>query len=469
MGMPFQVFPTGPAMGKNNQQLSAPQSNGNARKSPQSFEPPPMGCRPEIKIPENPMTILRRAPRPQPKGDFWVQEYVQEKQRDSIPSEEQIRQEFASSPIIQQQTTPQSAHFQRQQSPLRFPQRTPSPPERDFSAQVRNIKLEDVRTASPVQVHRSSPVASYSPVPASLPSPTVTAKSVTMEPLTPKTPTQSYRPPMSFQQPSPQVYQVPIQQNYQPTQQVYQVPIQQQAPPSGGGRVILSTMPNKSQQQAQQHVSCATTVRGSKFNYPFFQLGSLYIPPPMSQDDKEYLLSQQSPPWMSTKKALETPEWVNRDEVDNFIQQTRMMQTPQSAGPHEHFVPMSLEKTPIKTPITPGFGPTPFYGANQQQFNNVVSPRVGEFLELFIDTCSGPRNHFTDPNVNQFVNQGYNNIDFLTAQQQQQQAPKTYAQAQAQKPPQVQFQPQPAGTRIIPIQVEGSRSPQGDHTVVMQR
>lgn len=257
MGMPFQVFPTGPAMGKNNQQLSAPQSNGNARKSPQSFEPPPMGCRPEIKIPENPMATLRRAPRPQPKGDFWVQEYVQEKQRDSIPTEDQIRQEFASSPIIQQQTTPQSAQFQRQQSPLRFPQRTPSPPERDFSSQMRNVKLEDVRTASPVQAHRSSPVASYSPVPASLPSPAVTAKSVTMEPLTPKTPTQSYQQPMSFQQPSPQVYQVPVQQSYQQQQpQVYQVPVQQQsAPASGGGRVILSTMPNKSQQQAQQHVS----------------------------------------------------------------------------------------------------------------------------------------------------------------------------------------------------------------------
>lgn len=99
---------------------------------------------------------------------------------------------------------------------------------------------------------------------------------------------------------------------------------------------------------------------------------------------------------MSTKKALETPEWVNRDEVDNFIQQTRMMHTPQSAGPQEHFVPMSLERTPIKTPITPGFGPTPFYGANQQQFNNVVSPRVGEFssnfsLELVVDRKTIPQ------------------------------------------------------------------------------
>lgn len=82
---------------------------------------------------------------------------------------------------------------------------------------------------------------------------------------------------------------------------------------------------------------------------------------------------------MSSKTgALDTPEWVNRDEVDNFIQQTRLMQTPQAAGPREHVIPISFEKSPSKTPATPGFGPTPFYGVGQQQFNNVVSPKVGK-------------------------------------------------------------------------------------------
>jgi hypothetical protein len=112
-------------------------------------------------------------------------------------------------------------------------------------------------------------------------------------------------------------------------------------------------------------------------------LGSLYIPPPMSlDDDKQYLLSQQSPPWMSSKNsAIDTPEWVNRDEVDNFIQQAR-----QSAGLREHVIPIAFEKSPNKTPSTPGFGPTPFYGT-AQQFNNVgpkiVSPKVGEFSIQF--------------------------------------------------------------------------------------
>ena len=97
----------------------------------------------------------------------------------------------------------------------------------------------------------------------------------------------------------------------------------------------------------------------------------------MTLDDKQYLLTQQSPPWMSTKKSgIDTPEWVNRDEVDNFIQQTRNMML---AGPKEHVIPIAVEPTPTKTPATPNFGPTPFYGAGQQQFNNVVSPKVGKF------------------------------------------------------------------------------------------
>lgn len=107
------------------------------------------------------------------------------------------------------------------------------------------------------------------------------------------------------------------------------------------------------------------------------QLGSLYIPPPMSFDDKQYLLTQQSPPWMSSKPSMETPEWVNRDEIDNFIQQTRLMHAP----PKEHVIPIAVEKTPTKTPATPNYGPTPFYGPTPQHIiNSVIQPRVGETL-----------------------------------------------------------------------------------------
>lgn len=197
----------------------------------------------------------------------------------------------------------------------------------------------------------------------------------------------------------------------------------------------------------------------------YFQLGSLYIPPPMSLDDKQYLLSQQSPPWMSSSKPGTrevAPEWVNRDEVDSFIQQARMMQSPPTVGQKERVIPISFEKTPIKTPITPGFGPTPFYGTTQQQFNNVVSPKIGELKtkKLKFTFFIFYKELFVDPNANQFVNQGYNNIEFP-------QQPTAKAFTQAQKPQQQQQQ-QTAGTRIIPIQVERSPQP-NEQTVVLQR
>ena len=109
----------------------------------------------------------------------------------------------------------------------------------------------------------------------------------------------------------------------------------------------------------------------------------------------------------------EMPEWAHKDDVDGlneqqkikFIQQQQQlfqqqqqqfyeqmikqqqaMMSPQ-AGPMERIIPISFEKsmTPTRSPATPGFGPQPFYGNNQQQFNNVmpvqqpayIAPRVG--------------------------------------------------------------------------------------------
>lgn len=67
-----------------------------------------------------------------------------------------------------------------------------------------------------------------------------------------------------------------------------------------------------------------------------------------------------------------------------------------------------------------------------------------------------------DPNANQFVNQGYNDIEFP------QPTPQFTRPSYVQKVQQPQQQQQqPAGTRIIPIQIEGSQSP--NHTVILQR
>lgn len=115
MGMPFQVLPPPPPpqpqQGKNGTQsgavappppppqqpstlappgagrLSAPGSPATARKSPtpQRFEPPPLGFRPEIKIPPNPMAALRKVPPPVEKNTFWKDEYVKDRSKSPLP------------------------------------------------------------------------------------------------------------------------------------------------------------------------------------------------------------------------------------------------------------------------------------------------------------------------------------------------------------------------------------------------
>lgn len=273
MGMPFQVFPTGPAPPTKTQQLNKPQTNGSAiRKSPQSFEPPPMGCRPEIKIPENPMANLRKVPRPQQKDNYWIEEYVQEKARDSAPTEEDIRQ-YITSPTIQQYQQqsqpeytpppppkPSSPIIQNIQSPKpstpqsavpQFMQkRSPTPPEqqKEVNIPIRNLKLEENRS-SPTRVQvisRSSPIIQQQQSQISSSSSPVTVKNASFEPIQPnnfnKQP-QNYQPPMQSYQPQPQQ--------------------QQQQQSQGGRKIILSTMPKRDQQQQQptQHVSIIIAVK----------------------------------------------------------------------------------------------------------------------------------------------------------------------------------------------------------------
>jgi hypothetical protein len=120
MGMPFQVFPTSPSSNgnyspsinnnnitnNNNNYVPAPppppppppmlppkpqpvapssEQKPSVDRKPIDFEPPPFGCRPEIKIPPNPMAALKSAPKPRPKDDFWIEEYRREKAADEPP------------------------------------------------------------------------------------------------------------------------------------------------------------------------------------------------------------------------------------------------------------------------------------------------------------------------------------------------------------------------------------------------
>lgn len=216
MGMPFQVLPSLPAAKAANQQqkLSPTQTNGSAKKSPQTFESPPMGCRPQIIIPENPMATLRKVPRPQQRDNYWVEEFINESPRHS-ESEDAIRQQIASSPMFQQQqqrqeyvsTPPLQA---KAATPVNVPStplyaQSPIPERQEINIPIRNIKLEDVRSPSPTRVY--------------------------------------------INQQSPQLQATsPIARQMEPTQQ-QPTKLQQQILNNQphGGRIILSTMPNRTQ------------------------------------------------------------------------------------------------------------------------------------------------------------------------------------------------------------------------------
>lgn len=91
LGMPVQVFPTGPPAPpppppqQKVQLATQSHTNGNSMEKKTmpkpSLEPPPIGFRPEIKIPPNPMANLKPTPRPQEKDDFWVEEYRKERSK----------------------------------------------------------------------------------------------------------------------------------------------------------------------------------------------------------------------------------------------------------------------------------------------------------------------------------------------------------------------------------------------------
>lgn len=354
MGMPFQVLPSLPV--KQQQKLSPTQTNGNVRKSPQTFEsnaPPPMGCRPQIKIPENPMATLRKVPRPQPKDTYWVEECINESPRHS-ETEDTIRQQIAASPIFQQQQqrheyvpspTLQASPAVKPATPVNVPStplyaQSPIPERQEINIPIRNVKLEDVRSPSPTRVY-----INQSPQHQTTSSPITVARN--MEPIQPQ--------------------QTKLQQqilNNQPQ----------------GGRIILSTMPSRTIQATQPNVSTDLIELGENklINFYAIQLSSLYIPPPMNLDDKQYLLSQQSPSWMSSKQNTDTPEWVNRDEIDNFIQQTKLMHA-QAQAPNEHVIPISMEKSPNLN-----FGPAPFYATPQHLINSVIQPRIGKKISLVV-------------------------------------------------------------------------------------
>lgn len=139
LGMPVQVFPQGPPApppAPKPNQLNV--NNGNrspsvTRKSPQpqSFEPPPFGFRPEIKIPSNPMANLRKVPQPKPKEANWCEEFRKERSVSPMP------------PSVAQEATD---HLSQE---TKFPE-----PAREFNVQQSNTPTFD-KVDSPINTVQS--------------------------------------------------------------------------------------------------------------------------------------------------------------------------------------------------------------------------------------------------------------------------------------------------------------------------
>ncbi|KAL1381279.1 hypothetical protein pipiens_001395 [Culex pipiens pipiens] len=203
MGMPFQVFPTGPpapppppppSMAKRPSAPAHSTTNGNSvtapppppppvlpppaskvSPKPQSFEPPPMGCRPEIKIPPNPIANLRKAPRPQPKNDFWIQEYRNEKLNDPVDRPSlQISQPPQLPPVqYSSRDADDEVAKNTQNRTHELTVRDQSPKKRSPSPSNLTKPLENGSRVSSI---KTPPVYSQSPVPASLPPPITPTK-----------------------------------------------------------------------------------------------------------------------------------------------------------------------------------------------------------------------------------------------------------------------------------------------------
>uniref|UniRef100_A0A182PT05 Uncharacterized protein n=1 Tax=Anopheles epiroticus TaxID=199890 RepID=A0A182PT05_9DIPT len=379
MGMPFQVFPTGPpappppppppSAGRagpssgGNRSIPPPPppapgpsaqpmaSGSDARKSPrpQSFEPPPMGMRPEIKIPPNPMANLRKAPRPQPKNDFWIEEYRREKQQDGpaqIPRPVPPSYSYAGRDLddeVAKNTFNRTDELTVRGDPLaqqhhQHHLRSPSPS--NLTKPLENGS----RGSSSI---RTPPVYGQSPVPANLPPPITPTKVSQPSPNATKDSPPPVRP-----KPSLSPVSTTNQSTYNATtphqpagsagkDQTAAAPPAPAPPPpasasSSTSSSSSSTSPHKDSQSFTSAPGASPSVSSSIPSQPpaakpgvtsstqrpaAQALGSLYIPPihEVFANSKQSLLTQASPPWMSSRhnSLKEQPEWVHKDEQDS--------------------------------------------------------------------------------------------------------------------------------------------------------
>uniref|UniRef100_A0A8W7PX49 Uncharacterized protein n=1 Tax=Anopheles coluzzii TaxID=1518534 RepID=A0A8W7PX49_ANOCL len=331
----------------------------------QSFEPPPMGMRPEIKIPPNPMAALRKAPRPQPKNDFWIEEYRREKQQDERPQQiprpvppsysytnRDLDDEVAKNTFNRtDELTVRGDHPLAQHH-----HRSPSPS---------NLTVPHESGSRGSSSIKTPPVYGQSPVPANLPPPITPTKVSAHPPATKDSPP----PPPPPVRPKPSLS--PVSTSNQYSGSTTPTPLHQPgggsagkeqtagvkaaaAPPPPPPPPHASSSSSSHKDTAQSSgvspsVSSASSpgspnqspssAKPTSTQRPAAQaLGSLYIPPihEVFANSKQSLLTQASPPWMSSRhnSLKEQPEWVHKDEQDSTTN-TNATQSPEQSVEQE--------------------------------------------------------------------------------------------------------------------------------------
>ncbi|XP_058447322.1 mucin-2-like [Malaya genurostris] len=552
MGMPFQVFPTEapappppPPPPSMNKRPTPIQTNGNGgpvppppppppalsaepttekkTRIPQTFEPPPMGCRPEIKIPPNPIANLRKAPRPQPRNDFWIEEYRNEKLNE-------MPDRTYNAPVFNSREADEEVAKNTQNRTDELSVRNESPKKRSPSPSNLTKLLENGSRGSSI---KTPPVYSQSPVPASLPPPI--------------TPTKVSQPPSETFNHSPET---PLDnEQSSKARQVSSSPIS------------LSTTSNGTNNGNKKHTNNTepAITKPPTAQKPAPQpLGSLYIPPAheVFANSKQTLLNQTSPPWMSSRQnsLKEQPEWVHKEDPDfpstksqvsvscrnesptkvsetiatappspakstsvSQQQASQLAETTSTPHPNDypaisqtHYIQLQNPATkiatvvqqvaPVAMPGSRSYAQTPVYVQNQMYSPQLASPQKERIIPIQIEqspiktpasapnfapppyynpgpqysvqspiTVGYPIPHsgYTTPtamfsNPNHFVNQGYNNITYQPPSPQHQvyQQPYQHQQSIPQQHQHMMSQ-QPRGQQQTPTQQQQQQQPGG--------
>lgn len=425
-GMPVQVFPQGPPPPPPVPKSAHLNVNGNrspsvTRKSPQpqSFEPPPMGCRPEIKIPSNPMAALKKVAPPKPKELDWNEEFRKERSKSPMPPsalaapsntsyESQVPvpvQEFnnyqnnkptydkVDSPINNMQSflprqtsfkdndnapTDQNNNYSNNNYGSNFGHN--SPQQRVFSPFASSPQPNLPKPLSPVKLNPSN-------VEENIPIYVRSSQRAT----SPKPPTPQYEqgqssPSYLQRQPSLEQGQTPIytrsqrnvsaspvkqlnQSTFQPNSNetenypIYVRSFQKQQAPSppvsaSAQNQARASAPSPAPASAQQNAATANQSFGKEPGRQYYQPNRA----PNTQNNA------QMPPWMRRTNSKEYPEWASN--ADDLNRPTAQTPTPQNHQQNNNYAPNTNYSTnsPTTQYSNSNNTPTTQYGNNGHSF-----------------------------------------------------------------------------------------------------